>query len=56
MAVAAKKHVTIFARSRHAPGAGSAAIKSRFASAAHGTKGIKDRMERNARIAAAFGR
>lgn len=53
MAVAAKKHVTIFQRSRRAPGAGSPAIKAAFASAARKTKGIKSRAERNAIIAGA---
>lgn len=55
MAVAAKKHVTFFKRSRRAPGAGSAAVKQRFKAAAHKTKGMRDRSERNRVIAEAFG-
>jgi hypothetical protein len=55
MATAAKKHVTIFRRSRSAPGAGSPAIKARFAEAARGTAGIASRAERNQRVSAAFG-
>lgn len=53
MAVAAKKHLTLFVRSRRAPGAGRADVKAAFASAAHGTLGIPSRTERNAKIAAA---
>lgn len=56
MAVAAKKHVTFFKRSRSAPGAGSEAIKAKFKAAAKKTKGVKDRAQRNAAIAAAFGK
>jgi len=52
MAVAAKKHVTLFTRSRRAPGAGSPAVKAAFAAAAKKTLGIADRSERNAIVAA----
>jgi hypothetical protein len=54
MAVAAKKHVTLFSRSRRAPGAGSPKIKAAFAAAARKTKGIKSRAERNAIISSAL--
>lgn len=53
MAVAAKKHVTIFSRSRYAKGAGHPDVKAAFATAARGTVGILDRSERNARVASA---
>jgi len=53
MAVAAKKHVTIFTRSRRAPGAGHPAVKAAFASAAKKTLGIASRAERNAIVSAA---
>jgi hypothetical protein len=53
MAVAAKKHVTLFQRSRRAPGAGNPKIKAAFARAARSTKGKNmTRAERNAVIAA----
>lgn len=52
MAVAAKKHVTIFSRSRSAPGAGDSAVKAAFTSAAHKTLGVESRAERNAVVAA----
>jgi hypothetical protein len=55
MATAAKKHVTIFRRSRRAPGAGSPEIKAAFTQAAHGTVGTFDRATRNAAISAAMG-
>jgi hypothetical protein len=55
MATAAKKHVTIFRRSRSAPGAGSPDIKARFTQAAHATVGNPDRASRNASISAALG-
>jgi len=55
MATAAKKHVTIFRRSRSAPGAGSPDIKARFTQAAHATVGNPDRASRNASISAAMG-
>jgi len=48
MATAAKKHVTLFVRSRHAKGAGLAENKARFADAAKSTLGEPDRMRRNA--------
>jgi hypothetical protein len=47
MAVAAKKHVTIFSRSRRAPGAGHPITKAAFIEAAHKTVGVGSRMERN---------
>lgn len=53
MAVAAKKHVTLFSRSRRAPGAGSPQVKAAFASAAKKTLGIESRSERNAIISSA---
>jgi len=53
MAVAAKKHVTIFSRSRYAPHAGHIDVKNAFAAAAKGTVGILDRTERNARVSQA---
>ena len=56
MAVCAGKHVTLFKRSRRAPGAGSEAIKAKFKAAAKKTKGVRDRDQRNAAIAAAFGK
>ena len=55
MATAAKKHVTIFRRSRSAPGAGSPDQKARFTQAAHATVGNPDRASRNASISAALG-
>lgn len=54
MAVAAKKHVTFFKRSRHAYGAGDPSVKARFKAAAKKTKGVKDRDERNRIISEAF--
>lgn len=53
MAVAAKMHVTLFSRSRRAPGAGSPQVKAAFASAAKKTLGIASRMERNAIVSSA---
>jgi len=53
VATAAKKHVTLFIRSRRAPGAGDPTVKAAFAAAAHKTVGIESRMERNAIIASA---
>jgi hypothetical protein len=47
MATAAKKHVTIFSRSRFAPGAGAPQTKAAFTAAAHKTIGIQSRQERN---------
>ena len=52
MAVAAKKHVTLFTRSRRAPGAGSPKVKAAFAAAAKKTLGMESRAERNAVVAA----
>lgn len=53
MATAAKKHLTLFVRSRRAPRAGHPDVKAAFAAAAHGTVGDLDRSSRNAKIAAA---
>lgn len=53
MAVAAKKHVTIFSRSRSAPGAGHPTTKAAFTAAAHKTLGVESRAERNVVIATA---
>ena len=53
MATIAKKHMTIFVRSRRAPGAGHPDIKAAFAEAAHKTLGEPDRVKRNAAIAKA---
>lgn len=53
MATAAKKHITLFVRSRRAKGAGRADVKAAFTAAAHGTLGDPDRASRNAKIAAA---
>lgn len=50
MATAAKKHITLFTRSRRAPHAGNRAVKDAFAIAAKGTLGIHDRRERNRMI------
>jgi len=47
MATAAKKHVTVFSRSRMAPGAGDPGVKAAFTSAAHKTLGVESRHERN---------
>jgi len=47
MATAAKKHLTIFVRSRRAPGAGRVEVKNAFTTAAHKTLGIAVRSERN---------
>jgi len=51
MATIAKKHMTIFVRSRRAPGAGHQDVKDAFAAAAHKTLGEKDRVKRNKLIA-----
>lgn len=53
MATLAKKHLTVFVRSRRAPGAGHIAVKTAFAAAAAGTRKEPNRMKRNAAIAAA---
>jgi hypothetical protein len=47
MAVAAKKHLTVFYRKREAPGAGRPEVKSAFAEIAAGTKAMPFREERN---------
>jgi hypothetical protein len=47
MAVAAKKHLTIFYRKREAPGAGRPEVKAAFTAAATKTRGIARRSERN---------
>ena len=52
MAVAAKKHVTLFSRSRRAPGAGHPQVKAAFAAAAKKTIGEADRTKRNAMVSA----
>jgi len=53
MATAAKKHLTLFVRSRRAPGAGRPEVKAAFTAAAHKTLGMPSRAERIAVIAAA---
>lgn len=50
MATAAKKHLTIFSRSRRAPGAGRTAVKAAFTQAARGTLGNPDRISRNLHV------
>jgi len=50
MATMAKKHLTIYTRSRHAPGAGRPAVKDAFTDAAHGTLGERSRQKRNERV------
>ena len=47
MMTAAKKHLTIFRRSRRAPGAGRPEVKEVFAKAARETGGIPLREDRN---------
>lgn len=47
MATLAKKHMTIFVRSRRAPGAGHPDIIKAFTDAAHKTLGDPDRASRN---------
>lgn len=54
-AVAAKKHLTVFARSPSAPGAGSPEQKMKFTRCAHSTKGITDRIERNMKMSNCLG-
>jgi hypothetical protein len=57
MAVCAGKHVTLFKRSRRAPGAGSRNVKDKFKAAAKATKGQNmTREQRNNAIAKAFGK
>ena len=50
MATAAKMHVTVYSRSRFAPGAGAPETKAAFTAAAHKTLGVESRAERNAVI------
>lgn len=50
MATAAKKHLTIFIRDRHAPGAGRLEVKNAFKEIAQKTLGIANRGERIAII------
>lgn len=47
MAVAAKKHLTVYYRKREAPGAGRPEVKDAFREAAAATRGILSREERN---------
>jgi hypothetical protein len=47
MAVAAKRHLTVFYRKREAPGAGKPEVKDAFTAAATKTRGIARRSERN---------
>lgn len=54
MATAAKKHLTVFTRSRRAPGAGSPKVKAAFTAVARKTLGIADRSERNVIVSAAM--
>lgn len=49
-AVQAKKHVTIFARSPSAPGAGRADVKAGFTACAAQTLGIESRQDRNVKM------
>ena len=51
-AIKAKKHITVFVRSPSAPGAGSPEQKAKFSRCAKTTKGIPDRLDRNARMRA----
>ena len=53
MATLAKKHLTVFQRSRHARGAGRPEVKAAFKEAAQGTVGEPDRNKRNATVKAA---
>ena len=53
MATSAKKHVTLFSRSRRAPGAGHPSVKAAFASAAKKTLGMESRADRNAVVSSA---
>lgn len=54
MATAAKKHLTVFTRSRRAPGAGSPKVKAAFTAAARKTLGMESRVDRNALISTAM--
>ena len=49
-AVQAKKHVTVFARSPSAPGAGRPEVKAGFTACAHTTIGEPSRIERNIKL------
>lgn len=49
-AVLAKKHITVFARSPSAPGAGRPDVKAGFTACAHATLGEPDRVERNVKL------
>jgi hypothetical protein len=51
MAVAAKRHLTVFYRKREAPGAGKREVKEAFTAAAAKTRGMAKRSERIAIIA-----
>jgi len=51
MATVAKKHLTVFARSRRAPGAGHPDVKAAFSTAARKTLGMALRTDRNAIVA-----
>lgn len=53
MATLAKKHLTVFVRSRRAPGAGHPSVKAKFTEAAHKTLGMASRADRNAVISTA---
>jgi len=50
MATSAKKHLTIFARSRHASGAGRTEVKERFRAIAANTGGEPIRGKRNVKV------
>lgn len=50
MGTQAKKHLTIFARKRHAKGAGRPAVKAKFAEIAHTTGGEPIRAKRNIKL------
>lgn len=54
MATLAKKHMTIFVRSRRAVGAGRDDVKAAFKRAAEATRGEPDRVKRNAAVRSAM--
>lgn len=54
MATLAKKHMTIFTRSRRAVGAGRPEVKAAFKRAAEATRGEPDRVKRNAAVSSAM--
>ena len=54
MATLAKKHLTIFTRSRRAKGAGRDDVKAAFKAAAEATRGEPDRVKRNLAVARAI--